>query len=151
MEKFIRRTLGRRKRPEPKFTFEQFLTDPKLLGLHFPLPEWATWLAIGKAAKGERLTEDELAAFCQVTGRIEPPSGPVDELWAAAGRGSGKSKFNTAMAVYQAVAYDWPVMVTAEHARQVMEVYMAADLSAARNEPVSLPMSTSEIEVASPV
>ncbi len=40
----------------------------------------------------------------------------------------------------EAVALDRPVMATAEQARTVMEVYMAADLSAERNEPVSLPM-----------
>ena len=40
----------------------------------------------------------------------------------------------------EAVVYDRPVMVTPEHARMVMEVYIAADLSAERNEPVSLPM-----------
>ena len=39
-----------------------------------------------------------------------------------------------------AVARDRPVLVTAEEARQVMEVYIAADLSAERNEPVSLPL-----------
>jgi len=40
----------------------------------------------------------------------------------------------------EAVALDRPVMVTPEHARMVMEVYIAADLSAERNEPVSLPL-----------
>ena len=50
----------------------------------------------------------------------------------------------------EAVAYDRPVMVTPEQARQVMEVYMAADLSAARNEPVSLPMTAKEAELAAP-
>src|SRR6266850_7713929 len=34
----------------------------------------------------------------------------------------------------EAVVYDRPVMVTPEHARMVMEIYMAADLSAERNE-----------------
>jgi len=34
-----------------------------------------------------------------------------------------------------------PVMVTPESARMVMETYTAADLSAARNEPVDLPLS----------
>ena len=42
----------------------------------------------------------------------------------------------------EAVALDRPVMVTPEHARMVMEVYIAADLSAERNEPVSLPLSS---------
>jgi predicted dehydrogenase len=40
----------------------------------------------------------------------------------------------------EAVAYDRPVMVTPEHARMVMEVYIAADLSAEKNLPVDLPL-----------
>jgi predicted dehydrogenase len=40
----------------------------------------------------------------------------------------------------EAVAYDRPVLVTPEHARMVMETYIAADLSAERNEPVMLPL-----------
>ena len=44
----------------------------------------------------------------------------------------------------EAVAYDRPVMVTPEHARMVMEVYIAADLSAERNEAVSLATAPSK-------
>lgn len=40
----------------------------------------------------------------------------------------------------EAVALDRPVLVTPEQARQVMEVTLAADLSAERNEPVKLPL-----------
>jgi scyllo-inositol 2-dehydrogenase (NAD+) len=40
----------------------------------------------------------------------------------------------------EACAYDRPVLVTAEHARMVMEVYIAADLSAESNAPVDLPL-----------
>jgi len=40
-----------------------------------------------------------------------------------------------------AVVRNKPVMVTPEQARQVMEVYIAADLSAERNEPVPLPLN----------
>ena len=43
----------------------------------------------------------------------------------------------------EAVACDRPVLVTAEQARQVMEVYIAADISAERNEPVTLPLPES--------
>jgi hypothetical protein len=43
----------------------------------------------------------------------------------------------------EAVAYDRPVMVMPEHARTVMEIYMAADLSAERNEAVTLPLKGS--------
>src|SRR5919108_503111 len=39
----------------------------------------------------------------------------------------------------EAVVYDRPVLVTPEHARMVMEVYLAADLSAERNAAVDLP------------
>ena len=40
----------------------------------------------------------------------------------------------------EAVVHDRPVMVTPEHARMVMEVYMAADQSAESNAPVTLPL-----------
>ncbi|MGI9421755.1 MAG: Gfo/Idh/MocA family protein [Hyphomicrobiaceae bacterium] len=40
-----------------------------------------------------------------------------------------------------AVARDRDVLVTPEQARKVMEVYIAADLSAERNEPVTLPLN----------
>jgi scyllo-inositol 2-dehydrogenase (NAD+) len=43
----------------------------------------------------------------------------------------------------EACALDKPVLVTAEQARQVMEVYVAADISAERHEPVSLPLPES--------
>jgi len=43
----------------------------------------------------------------------------------------------------EAVVYDRPVMVTPEHARMVMEVYIAADMSAERNLPIDLPLRKS--------
>jgi predicted dehydrogenase len=50
----------------------------------------------------------------------------------------------------EAVALDRPVLVTPEQARQVMEVYIAADISAERNEPVSLPLPESRAPHAAP-
>lgn len=50
----------------------------------------------------------------------------------------------------EAVALDRPVLVTPRQARQVMEVYMAADLSAERNEPVPLPMNSTDIGLSAP-
>jgi len=41
----------------------------------------------------------------------------------------------------EAVALDKPVLVTPEHARMVMEVYIAADRSAETNQPVTLPLA----------
>jgi predicted dehydrogenase len=43
----------------------------------------------------------------------------------------------------EACAYDRPVLVTPEHARMVMQVYLAADLSAERNQPVDIPWERS--------
>ncbi|HAA90851.1 MAG: oxidoreductase [Rhodospirillaceae bacterium] len=47
---------------------------------------------------------------------------------------------NETLHFVDAVLRDRPVLVTPEEARQVMEVYIAADLSADRNEPVRLPL-----------
>ena len=44
----------------------------------------------------------------------------------------------------EAVVCDREVLVTPEHARMVMEVYLAADLSAERNQPVSLPLKDAQ-------
>jgi scyllo-inositol 2-dehydrogenase (NAD+) len=48
----------------------------------------------------------------------------------------------------EAVALDRDVLVTAQQARRAMEVYMAADLSAERNEPVGLPMDRGQADSA---
>jgi len=48
----------------------------------------------------------------------------------------------------EAVACDRPVLVTPEQARQVMEVYIAADLSAERRQPVNLPLPESRTSAA---
>jgi len=46
----------------------------------------------------------------------------------------------------EAAALDKPVLVTADQARAVMEVYIAADLSAERGEPVNLPLTGNDIK-----
>ncbi|HZA13554.1 MAG TPA: Gfo/Idh/MocA family oxidoreductase [Myxococcaceae bacterium] len=51
----------------------------------------------------------------------------------------------------ESVALDRPVLVTPEQARRVMEVYIAADLSAERGEPVALPLSGPHVAPALPV
>lgn len=48
----------------------------------------------------------------------------------------------------EAVALDREVLVTPRQARQAMEVYLAADLSAARNQAVTLPLDRDEVEAA---
>lgn len=49
----------------------------------------------------------------------------------------------------EAVAYDRPVMVKPRMARLAMEVYLAADLSAAQNRVVELPLDAESLELAS--
>src|SRR5215471_643425 len=49
----------------------------------------------------------------------------------------------------EAVALDRPVLVTPEHARMVMELYIAADQSAEINMPVALPLAKARREPAS--
>ena len=49
-------------------------------------------------------------------------------------------RFDLLVHFLEAVALDRPVLVKPEQARQVMELYIAADLSAERNEPVRLPL-----------
>ena len=72
------------------------------------------------------------------TGMVLPmstmPGEPVDHTYA------GPMAAET-LHFLEAVVYDRPVMVTPEHARMVMEVYIAADLSAERNQPVALPLA----------
>jgi len=48
----------------------------------------------------------------------------------------------------EAVAYDRPVMVEPRLARLTMEVYLAADISAARNEVVELPLARGDSDLA---
>jgi len=61
------------------------------------------------------------------------PGEPVDHTYA------GPMAAETVHFI-EAVALDRPVLVTPEHARMVMEVYIAADRSAETNLPVTLPL-----------
>ena len=82
---------------------DEALTDPNLLGAALGKPEtWATWLAALKAAFGIALTEEEHQTFASIAGNREPPSHRVNQMWAVAGRGSGKSRISAAIAVYTA-------------------------------------------------
>src|SRR5947209_18495074 len=62
------------------------------------------------------------------------PGEPVDHTYA------GPMAAETVHFI-EAVALDRPVLVTPEHARMVMEVYIAADRSADTHQPVSLPLA----------
>src|SRR5207249_4316490 len=70
-------------------------------------PSWATWRIIGKVLDGLPLFEEELATYRQITGRGTTPS-DLRELWAIAGRGSGKTTFMAVQAI-KAACRGYPV------------------------------------------
>ncbi len=83
------------------------LSDPHLLGAALgDIAPWRTWRAVLKAAYGLPLDPDEAERFATVAGGRKPPEGPVSELWAVAGRRSGKSRMAAAIATYVAAFRD---------------------------------------------
>jgi terminase large subunit-like protein len=82
-------------------TIEQALSDPQLLGAALgPTETWETWLAVLKAAFGDKLNRAERRAFEKVAGSRRPPKQKVAELWAIVGRRAGKSRMAAAVAVF---------------------------------------------------
>ncbi len=66
------------------------------------------------------------------------PGEPVNHVFAG-------PMHNETVHYLEAVAFDRPVMCTAESAKRVMELYIAADLSDETNEAVELPLSESTL------
>ena len=62
------------------------------------------------------------------------PGEPVDHVFAG-------PKHDATIHFLESITLDRPVIVTPEQAQQVMEVYIAADISSERDEPVILPLS----------
>ena len=80
------------------------LFDHRMLGAGFgDLSTWRTWLAVLKAAFGRPLNSREREIFAAVAGNRIVPTRRVRELWAVAGRRSGKSRIAAAIAVYLAL------------------------------------------------
>ncbi|HXM37890.1 MAG TPA: hypothetical protein VN908_04420 [Gemmatimonadales bacterium] len=61
-------------------------------------PSWAAWRIVGKVLDNLPLNAVELETYRQLTGRTALPT-DLRELWAIAGRGSGKSTFMAVQAV----------------------------------------------------
>ena len=79
------------------------LSDGKLLGAALGPPStWSTWMAVLKAAFAAPLDKVERETFKSIAGSREPPDHRVNQLWAIAGRGSGKSRVAAAIATYLA-------------------------------------------------
>ncbi|MDG2034247.1 MAG: Gfo/Idh/MocA family oxidoreductase, partial [Rhodospirillales bacterium] len=66
------------------------------------------------------------------------PGEPVDHVFAG-------PMHDETIHFLESVTLDRRVMVTPEQARQVMEVYIAADMSSERNEPVNLPLNRNDL------
>src|SRR5262249_42234846 len=85
-------------------TIDRALTSRRLLGAALgDIDTWRTWLVVLKAAFGRPLDEAELEVFRTVAGDRAPPDHRMRELWAIAGRRSGKSRMAAAVAVYLAL------------------------------------------------
>ena len=83
------------------------LRDPNLLGAALGDPEtFAAWLAVLRAAFGDKLNREDRRAFDAVAGGRAPPDQKVRELWAIVGRRGGKSRMAAAVAAFIACLVD---------------------------------------------
>ncbi len=83
----------------------QALASEKLFAPHFAGPSWNTWRAVIKAMYAEPMTAAELEIFRSVADR-NPPTKPVREMVAVAGRGAGKDSVASLIASVTAVNFD---------------------------------------------
>jgi hypothetical protein len=83
------------------------LTDNKLLGAALGDPStWQTWQCVLKAAFCLPLSKQERHVFQVIAGDRKAPAAPVKELWAVAGRQSGKSRIAALISAYLATFVD---------------------------------------------
>jgi hypothetical protein len=80
------------------------LASPRLFAPHFAGESWNVWKAIIKAAYAEPMSDAELELFHSVAER-DPPTKPVRELVAVAGRGAGKDSVASLIASVTAVNF----------------------------------------------
>ena len=77
------------------------LRDRQLLGAALDdLASWRTWSIALKGAFGLPLNDAERTIFDAIAGGRTPPPRPVRELWAVAGRRSGKTRMAAAISVH---------------------------------------------------
>ena len=77
------------------------LRDRQLLGAALgDLASWRTWSIALKGAFGLPLNDAERTIFDAIAGGRTPPARPVRELWAVAGRRSGKTRMAAAISVH---------------------------------------------------
>jgi hypothetical protein len=90
------------------FNIDSAISDKRLLGAALgDSSTWAAWRVILKAAFALSLSEVERETFAQLAGGRTPPLARVAELWAVAGRRSGKSRMAALLCVYLACFVDY--------------------------------------------
>ena len=80
------------------------LASPRLFAPHFAGESWNVWKAVIKATYAEPMSDAELELFHSVAER-DPPTKPVRELVAVAGRGAGKDSVASLIASVTAVNF----------------------------------------------
>ena len=83
------------------------LNDPNVFAPLFKAATWAAWRVFLAALFGQPMTPDQLPVFKQFTGRVTPPTGPLNEAWLVIGRRGGKSFVLAIIAVFLATFRDW--------------------------------------------
>lgn len=83
------------------------MTHPLLLAAQFPGQSWEAWQTVLRALYAVDLSEKELEAYRQLTGRQTPPARPVREALILAGRRSGKSRIASLVAVHAATCREY--------------------------------------------
>jgi hypothetical protein len=76
-------------------------------GAHFRGATWSSWRAFLAALFALPMTKDQLALYCECTGRSTPPAAPFHEAWLTIGRRGGKSFVLAVIAVFLACFKDW--------------------------------------------
>lgn len=90
------------------FTIIDAMESQRLFSRWFKDPAtWAAWRSFLAAMFGLPMSDDEIATYQQCTGRIDPPTGELDEAWLVVGRRGGKSLILALIAVYLATFRDW--------------------------------------------
>ena len=94
------------------------------------LETWSSWLTVLKALFGLKMNKKDLDLFTKATGRENPPTEPLKELWCVIGRRGGKSYISAITAIYLALFYDYDKYLVPGEVGTIQIV--AADRSQAR-------------------
>jgi hypothetical protein len=91
-----------------------FMHDPALCGDAFADPSWDAWRIVARLYDGDAalLTPEQQAIARKLIGQDELPSEPPRELFIGAGRRSGKTRFDSMLAVH-AAAQDYRAKLAA--------------------------------------